>query len=143
LRIVLVGLIALFIIGSSFVFEDHYPAPEEQGMRSNYSTRSTPLPANDLKALSSFNKETDTEQNAVLGAWKRRCVKLAKLYGLSPKETEVLLLLAKGRNAEYIQEKLVVSRHTAKAHIYHIYQKANVHSRQELINLLESITLEN
>jgi DNA-binding CsgD family transcriptional regulator len=141
LRIVLIGIIALFIIGQSFIFEDHYPVPEEAGSRRAHSSEH-PLPANDLKALSSFNAEADAQQAAPIGAWRRRCGKLATIYGLSPKETEVLLLLAKGRNAEYIQNELVVSRHTAKAHIYHIYQKTNVHSRQELINLLESIDLE-
>jgi DNA-binding CsgD family transcriptional regulator len=141
LRIVLVGIIALFIIGQSFVFEDHYPVPDEPGTRPRLNAPEHPLPAGDLKGLSSFNTAADEAQNAPLGAWKRRCGHLAKLYELSPKETEVLLLLAKGRNAEYIQNELVVSRHTAKAHIYHIYQKTSVHSRQELINLLESIDL--
>jgi DNA-binding CsgD family transcriptional regulator len=141
LRIVLIGILALFIVGQSFVFEDHYPLPEGQSARQKTHTTEHPLPANDLKALSAFSAQTDEAKDAPAGAWRRRCAKLAKLYELSPKETEVLLLLAKGRNAEYIQNELVVSRHTAKAHIYHIYQKTNVHSRQELINLLESIDL--
>ena len=45
--------------------------------------------------------------------------------------------LAKGRNADYITEKLIISSHTAKAHIYNIYQKTGVHSRQELMDLVE------
>jgi DNA-binding CsgD family transcriptional regulator len=142
LRIVLVGIIALFIVGQSFIFEDHYPVPEDPYMRSRaHANTEHPLPTGDLKTLSSFNAEADATLGAKAGAWRRRCTKLAKIYELSPKETEVLLLLAKGRNAEFIQNELVVSRHTAKAHIYHIYQKTNVHSRQELIDLLESIDL--
>ena len=47
-------------------------------------------------------------------------------------------MLAKGRNADYITEKLVISSHTAKAHIYNIYQKTGVHSRQELMDLVEN-----
>ncbi|WP_442904226.1 helix-turn-helix transcriptional regulator [Gordonibacter sp.] len=34
-------------------------------------------------------------------------------------------------------EKLIISSHTAKAHIYNIYQKTGVHSRQELMDLVE------
>lgn len=67
---------------------------------------------------------------------------LSSEYGLSPRENEVLYLLAKGRNAEFIQDELVVSRHTAKAHIYHIYQKTGVHSRQELIDMLEEMDID-
>jgi DNA-binding CsgD family transcriptional regulator len=143
LNIVLLTIIVLFVIGSSFVFEDHYPVPEEQGIRPKIRDAEHPLPSNDPKALLSFEAEDDDDSSALrVGAWKRRCMQLAKDYELSPKETEVLMLLAKGRNAEYIQNELVVSRHTAKAHIYHIYQKTNIHSRQELINLLESTSFD-
>lgn len=62
---------------------------------------------------------------------------MADRYGLSSRQREVLTMLAKGRNAEYITEKLVISSHTAKAHIYNIYQKTGVHSRQELMDLVE------
>ena len=50
---------------------------------------------------------------------------------------EVLGMLARGRGAEYITEKLVISPHTAKAHTYNIYLKLDVHSRQELMDLVE------
>ena len=46
-------------------------------------------------------------------------------------------MLARGRNADYSTEKLIISAHTAKAHIYNIYQKTGVHSRQELMDLVE------
>ena len=47
-------------------------------------------------------------------------------------------MLARGRGADYITEKLVISPHTAKAHTYNIYLKLDVHSRQELMDLVES-----
>ena len=72
------------------------------------------------------------------GLWKNRCLKFAEHYRLSPRQQEVMLLLAKGRDTIYIEETLAISGHTAKAHIYNIYSKTNVHSRQELINLIES-----
>lgn len=46
-------------------------------------------------------------------------------------------MLAKGRNVPYIETELVISQNTIRSHIKHIYQKAGVHSQQELINLLE------
>ena len=54
----------------------------------------------------------------------------------------MLILLAKGYSTAKIEEELVVTNHTVKAHIYGIYQKTDVHSRQELIDLLESYSIE-
>ena len=45
--------------------------------------------------------------------------------------------MAKGRNAEYIQNALFISNHTAKTHIANIYRKLDVHSAQELLDLVE------
>lgn len=66
------------------------------------------------------------------------CRVIAEKCGLTPRETEVLDLLARGRNVDYIQEALVISRYTARSHVYHIYQKLDVHSHQELIDVVES-----
>lgn len=62
------------------------------------------------------------------------CVK----YALTPRETEVFALLSKGRNAEFIQNALFISNHTAKTHIYNIYRKMDVHSLQDLLDVLDA-----
>ena len=56
---------------------------------------------------------------------------------LTPRETEVFALLAKGRNAEYIAGQLMVTPATIKSHIYHIYQKLGVNSQQRLMDLVD------
>ena len=66
-----------------------------------------------------------------------RCRELGAAAGLTPREQEVLELLARGRNARFIMEELAVTRNTAKAHISHIYAKLGVHSQQELLSLTE------
>ena len=71
--------------------------------------------------------------------WALACETISKLYQLSPRENDVFMLLAKGRNTEYIQKKLVISTHTAKSHIANIYRKLEVHSSQELLDLVEEI----
>lgn len=63
---------------------------------------------------------------------------LARRFRLSPRETEVFFLLAKGRNRAYICEDLVISLETAKTHIKNIYRKADVHSQQDLIDIVEA-----
>lgn len=78
-------------------------------------------------------------EQARKGRFMRRCDQVADTYLLSRRETDVLYLLAKGRNVGYIKEKLYISEGTAKTHVHHVYKKLNVHSQQELIALIESI----
>ena len=70
--------------------------------------------------------------------FKERCAKLARDCGLTPRETEILILFAKGRSAVRIQEELVISRGTVTTHLQHIYRKADVHSKQELLDAIEA-----
>lgn len=71
-------------------------------------------------------------------SWKSRCEAYSASIGLSPRQQDVFFLLARGHNANYIERKLVISKHTVKSHVYSIYQKAQVHSKQELIEQVES-----
>ncbi|MFR4999618.1 MAG: helix-turn-helix transcriptional regulator [Slackia sp.] len=70
--------------------------------------------------------------------FEERCSAIAQRHGLSPRECEVFVMLARGRNREYIQEQLVVSRNTVKAHVKHVYAKLGIHAHQELIDLVEA-----
>lgn len=63
---------------------------------------------------------------------------VANTYLLSRREADVLLYLARGYKAAYIQEKLYIAEGTAKTHIRHIYRKLNVHSQQELMRLVDT-----
>ncbi len=74
--------------------------------------------------------------------FERRCAAVAELYHLSPRETEILGFLAKGRNAAYIQNKLTISPHTVKSHIYSIYRKTDIHSQQNLMDFVETYPVE-
>ena len=70
-------------------------------------------------------------------ALDERCRELTERCGLSGREAEILAYLARGRSQPYIREELVLSKNTVATHVKHIYQKLNVHSRQELIDLFE------
>lgn len=67
-----------------------------------------------------------------------QCERLAEAFSLTERESEVFKLLAKGRNVPFIEEELVISRNTIKTHIKHIYQKMDLHSQQELIDMVET-----
>ena len=66
-----------------------------------------------------------------------RCTALAAAHKLSRREEEVLALLAKGRSVPFIAEEFTVSKGTVKTHVRHIYEKLDVHSKQELLDLVE------
>ncbi len=68
---------------------------------------------------------------------RERCEYLARKASLTPRETQILELLARGRNAQFIMDELTITRNTAKAHIRHVYTKLGVHSQQELLTLVE------
>lgn len=76
------------------------------------------------------------------GRFVRRCERVADTYLLSRRETDVLFLLAKGRNVGFITQQLCISEGTAKTHVNHVYKKCGVHSRQELICLIDSFDAE-
>ena len=67
---------------------------------------------------------------------EEHCLDLARAHGLSPRETEVMTLLAQGRTRLYIQEELVLSENTVKTHIAHVYRKLGVNNRQDLLDLV-------
>ncbi len=67
---------------------------------------------------------------------EERCVEIASGCRLSPRETEVLVLLAQGRTRVYIQNELVLAENTVKTHVTHIYKKLDVSNRQEMLDLV-------
>lgn len=70
-------------------------------------------------------------------AFASRCAAIAEEFSLTPREAEVFAMLARGRDRAYIEEALVVSRNTVKAHVKHVYAKLGIHSHQELLDLVE------
>lgn len=78
------------------------------------------LPARETKPLS----EKDT------------CIQLAEKHSLTPREQEVLTYLSQGRSARYIADQLVISPDTVRTHMKRIYKKCGVHTKEELIDLI-------
>ena len=74
----------------------------------------------------------------IVQPYKRKCAQATKSFDLTPRESEILFFLAKGRNAKYIADQLYVAERTVKTHTYHIYQKMGIHSQQELIDIVEN-----
>lgn len=64
------------------------------------------------------------------------CASIAMQYGLSRKESEVLLLLAQRKTAPEIAKELFVAVGTVKTHMHNIYRKLGIHSKKELLELV-------
>lgn len=75
------------------------------------------------------------------GMWTKRCRALSEKCDLSERQYEVLVLIAQGRSAKYVEQELSISLSTAQTHIRNIYRKVGVHSRQELLDEIESTKL--
>lgn len=93
------------------------------------------------KAINSFlwvaNENPDQQEAQDELGFEKKVDIVAERYHLSPRETEVLKLFATGRSAAFIAELIFVTTNTVRTHVKHIYEKCGIHSRQELITLIE------
>jgi DNA-binding CsgD family transcriptional regulator len=122
--LILVVIVLAVSVMQVFIFQDNY----------------TPFFVVHYDENDTVNNVYTTKQNRG-GFWRQRCGSFSEAHHFTPRQKEVLIMLAKGYSTSYIEETLVVSEHTIKAHIYNIYRKTNVHSRQELIQKIEQHNL--
>lgn len=59
-------------------------------------------------------------------------------FNLSKRELEILELMSSGFRNKEIAEKLFISAHTVRSHIYNIYEKLHVQNRVEALNKISS-----
>lgn len=111
---VLAGIVAMAIVASFVVDGELWVLPESR-------------PA-----------ETDASTTNSEGLSRNSLASLAQAAALTPRETEIFAILAEGRSVPVICERLTISEGTARTHVKHIYQKLNVHNRQELLDLTEN-----
>ncbi len=81
------------------------------------------------------SREVSPPSNA--DAWERACSSVAASGALTAREAEVMALLARGRGSTYISQHLGVALATIYTHTRNIYRKLGVHSREELIQLVD------
>jgi DNA-binding CsgD family transcriptional regulator len=63
---------------------------------------------------------------------------MRQLFGFTPAEAKLAIYLTSGKQLEDIESILNICHNTARAHLRSMYQKANVNSQAELIQLLTS-----
>lgn len=68
---------------------------------------------------------------------EEKCAAIARMCHLTNRESEVIVLLARGRSVPYIGEELHIAQGTAKHHVSNIYRKVGVADRQGLLDAIE------
>ena len=64
---------------------------------------------------------------------------LERVYRLTPREAEVVALLAQGRSRSYVREALFISKGTVDTHAYHAYAKMGIRTKDELMKLVDEL----
>ncbi len=78
-----------------------------------------------------------TEDGPLHPRFQDRMDALADSFGLTKREAEVAVLFVRGRSTPRIAEDLYISSGTVSTHLRNVYRKTGVHSRQELLDLLD------
>ena len=68
---------------------------------------------------------------------RSRCDALQERFGLTDRERDMAWYLAQGRSKSAISQELHLSENTVKGYTRSMYSKLCIHSKQELIDLLE------
>lgn len=86
-----------------------------------------------LALAQSHTNSTISALNSSHAAEKESPQSEAEMLGLTPRQYEVLILLARGLPLKAIAKELSISAATAKAHTETLYQRLNVHNRNEAV----------
>lgn len=74
-------------------------------------------------------------------ALDERCAYVRQHFGLTERETDMVRLLAHGRSKTSISKELFISENTVKSYTRNVYSKLNIHSKQQLLDILDNLTI--
>ena len=79
------------------------------------------------------------EPSADLQQVIERSIELASIdYHFTKREKEIIVLLSQGRTLQFTADQLGISLNTVRGHMKRLYAKVDVHSKEELLDLLEA-----
>jgi len=61
-----------------------------------------------------------------------------RIYGLSPRERELVAALLTGLDTRAVTERLFISRHTVQDHLKSVFEKMSIHSRREMLAMFSA-----
>ncbi len=93
----------------------------------------------DIRAKSAQLREAKEQSiSADTDSLEDKCKALAATAELTSREAQVLAYLAHGRSGSYIAERMYLAPSTVKGYTKAVYTKLGVHSKQELIDMVEA-----
>ena len=110
----------------------------EEAIHEEKQAKPSPGPVMGATAPNNQNADpqTDAGERRHDHSFVSKCKNIALECGLTPRELEVLIILAQGNTLARVQEELVISEGTAITHRRNVYRKLDVHSKQELIDFV-------
>ncbi len=95
----------------------------------------------DTQSVSAGDTLAEGDENiamvSVKDVLREQCGLISSSFGLSAREAEIVEFLALGRSVPYIAESLFISENTVRTHCKNIYRKMGIHSKRELVDLVE------
>lgn len=95
-------------------------------------------PASAIPASSTPSIPPSSTPSTALDA---RCDYVRQHFGLTERETDMVRLLAHGRSKTSISKELFISENTVKSYTRNVYSKLNIHSKQQLLDILDNLTI--
>ena len=91
-----------------------------------------------IGVLVSFSRRMALQAEAQGENWQESlCREATGAFDITQRELDVVVYTYRGYSAKKIAEALIVSESTVKAHLSHVYRKLGIHSKQELIALID------
>ena len=90
----------------------------------------------------SFNAQSNRESSQITLSYeddlRKRCEALQQRFDLTDRETDMVFYLAQGRSKGHISQELHLSENTVKSYTRNVYSKLCIHSKQELLDALNT-----
>ena len=89
----------------------------------------------DYVSLSNRESNTKSDQDR---PWIAACLRVGTRVQLTEREQQVMEQISLGRSQKFIAKRMTISHNTVRTHTGNLYAKLDIHSREELIELIES-----
>ncbi len=127
------------------VAEGESTAPDSKAVVDAASSAASPsglaasAPAANAQAPQLLTPSAPPDPIPAVDGFAAQLERFCSQYELSAREREILVETIHGYSMENIGKRLYISRETVKTHLRHIYRKANVGGKQELLALIDDL----
>lgn len=89
-----------------------------------------------------LDMQTEQPRRDIEDRAEKQCAILAEKHKLTERQHEILVLFSHGYDIPSIAKKLFISENTVRTHTKKLYLALDVHSKQEIISLIEAVSLD-